>query len=161
MKTLSTLVCLGLCLSFGCQDAEDNTSAMSLRITADKLVETEGFAVLHAAIEAPGERYVRVSVNGKILCESSFKPTHHTNTLQLEIVFVATLIKTAGSPNMIKWFMQAEYGGVGIAHPEMTETEAQTLSEILTLNTLDGPSHLGKDVVLGEFQKAPIVVFIE
>ncbi len=161
MKVLSTLICAVICICLGCQKSEDNTPATSFRIITDKLIDTKDLVVHHVTIEAPGERYVQVNAEGELFCKSTFKPVRETNTLRFELTFVATLIKRPDSPNVMKWYMQAKCDGNTIGHPDLIETEAQTLSELLKLNMFEGSQSFGQDLVLGEFKKEPIVVFVK
>jgi hypothetical protein len=161
MRILSTLICIAICLSLGCQKSDDSVSATSFHAKADALITAEDYAVLHAVIEAPGERYVQVNVNGDLLFKSTLKPRGNTNTLQVELSFAATFFKGEGTPNSIKWYIQAKGGGQTIGHPETIETEATSLSEVANLKTFEGSGILGEDLVLGEFNNEPIVVLVK
>ncbi|MHC4144782.1 MAG: hypothetical protein ACYSUD_08385 [Planctomycetota bacterium] len=162
MKIFNAIMCVGLCLSFGCDKSEDNVPATSFNVKTHKLIETEEFVAFHVTVEAPEDRYVRVSVMGKVLCEGGFINARSvTHPLQFELTLVATLIKRSDSPNMIKWYIQAEGAGQKIGHPEINETSVQTLSEALSLNRIEGPHSLGQDIILGEFQKEHIVISVE
>jgi hypothetical protein len=161
MRILSTLICVGICLSFGCQKSDDNVSAASFHVKADELISTDDHAVLHVVIEASGERYVEVNANGELFWKSTFKPQGDTNTLQVELTFVATFIKRPDTPNLIKWAMQTKAGGNTIEHPGTIETEAKTLSEVIQLKSLEGSVIFGQDLVLGKFNDEPIVILVK
>jgi hypothetical protein len=161
MRILSTLICVGICLSLGCQKSDDTVSSTSFHVKSEELINAEDHVVLHVVIEAPGERYVQINVDGELFCKSTFKPQGDTNTLQVELTFVATFIKGSGTPNLIKWFMQFEAVGNTIGHPETIETKAETLSEVIQLKTFEGSGIFGQDLVLGKFNDEPIVVLVK
>jgi hypothetical protein len=169
MKTLGMVVSLAICLSLGCEKSEDSSPvtddilATTFHVSAKKLVDNEELVVFRINIEAAGERNVWVSAQGRVFCEGLCVPDPKTDTLQYEVILVATLIKRSGSSNFVKWFMQTEGGGSKISRPspETIETEAEALSEILNLKTIEGPVSFGNDLVLGEFKHEPIVVLVK
>ena len=161
MKILLTIICLGLCLFFGCAKLKDNLPAKFLNIKTDKLIGTDEFAVFHVAVEAPGDRNVRVNAVGEVVFEDTFAARPDSNILHLELTLVSTLIKTSDSPNMIKWYIQVKSAGHRMGHREINETSVQTLSDALSLKRIEDPQSFGQDIVLGEFQKEPIIISVE
>jgi hypothetical protein len=161
MRILNTLICVAVCLSLGCAKSGDNASPTSFRVTAHRLIDTKDLLVHHVTIEAPGERFVRVNAEGKLVCQSTLKPVGDASTFRLELTFVATLVKRPDSPNIMNWYMQTKWSGNTIRCPEMIETEAETLSELVQLNMFEGSHSFGQDFVLGEFKNEPIVVLVK
>jgi len=78
-----------------------------------------------------------------------------------EIVFVAALVKTSESANMIKWLIQIKGQGVTVGGPSTFPVEADSLADVLQLKFDQGFHPLGQDIAIGKFQGEPIILSVK
>ncbi len=144
----------------GCGDQANQIPPNSFRATVKNLVEGSDLLVKHVIIEATGTRTVKVTEKGG-LSEATIEPAQDTDLMRAEVTFVAALVKTSESGNMIKWLIQVKGQGVTVGGPSSFHVEAESLSDVMQLE-LDQEFHpLGQDIVIGKFQGESIVLSVK
>jgi hypothetical protein len=163
MKTITLVLFTSLliCLVSGCQESKDQIPDGSFRLTTETLVDTKDIIVKHVIIEAPGTRSVKVTEDGSLSSVSNVKPLRDTDTMNVKITFVASLIKRSDSAHTIKWLVQLKSRVATAGGPSTFPVEADSLDNILQLDLSDGVFPLGHDLVVGRFQGKPIVLLVE
>ncbi len=144
----------------GCTDQTNQLPPDSFRATVKYLVEGSGLLVKHVIIEAPCKKTVKVT-QGRKHSEATIEPAQNTDLMLAEVTFVAALVKTSESGNMIKWLIQIKGQGVTAGGPSSFPVEAESLADILQLK-FDQEFHpLGQDVVIGKFQGESIILSVK
>ena len=157
---LFLLMCFSVCLGLGCRESVEPIPDGSFRLTSKTLVDTKDLTVKHVILEASGERTVEVTEGGDHSSVSPLK-SRDTDTVRVEITFVATLITRSDSPNMVKWLIQLKSRNATAGGPSTYPVETESLEDILQLDLQDGLHPLGHDLVVGKFQGAPIVLLVK
>ena len=151
LLTVTAIIC---CTS--CKDQADQIPPDSFRATVQNLVKSNDMLVKHVVLQATGERTVKV--NGK---KATIEPTLNTDFMTAEIVFVATLVKSSESANMIKWLIQIKGQGGGVGGSSTFPIEAESLDDVLELKFDQGLYPLGQDITIGKFREEPIILSVK
>ena len=160
-NSLRLLLCLGICLSLGCRESEEQVLDTSYHVTATKLIDQTDLFVQHVIVEAIGKRTIQVNAEGQLFHRGIVRPDPNTNKLRYELLFVATLIKSSDSTNTIKWFIQGKGPIATSYHPATFEVEARKLSEVLRMDVSNASHPYDQELVLGKFLKDQIVLRVE
>ena len=162
-KSFGAIVCIGICLLFGCRESKDNVPVESYYIQTNRLIEKEDLMVQTVKIETSGSRVVQFCADDGIKRYSTFGFLKGDGDLsRFEITFVATLTRTPSSTNVLKWIIQTSSDGMeGTYSPSKYNVEASAISEVLRLDIRDGSYSFGQNLVLGELPKKPITILIE
>ena len=161
MNRAFVLLAVAVILCFtGCRDQANQIPPDSFRATVKNLVESGDLLVKHVIIEAPGEKTIKVTKKGGH-SEATIEPAQNTDLMLGEITFVAALVKTSESGNMIKWLIQIKGQGVTVGGPSSFPVEAESLTGVLQLKFDQEFYPLGQDIVIGKFQGESIVLSVE
>ena len=151
LLTVTAIIC-----GIGCKDQADQIPPDSLRATVQNLVESNDMLVKYVIIQATGERTIKV--NGK---KATIEPASNTDFMVAEIVFVATLVKSSESANIVKWLIQVKGQGVGVGGSTAFSVEAESLDDVLELKFDQGLYPLGQDITIGKFREEPIILSVK
>jgi hypothetical protein len=160
---LSVIVVI-LCVT-GCRDQTNPIppTPNSFRVTVNTIYESSDLLVKQAIIEAPGQK--KVSITQKTgtfgVREVWIDPVQDTNPALAEVTFVAALVKTSKSANMIKLLIRIKGKIQSAGDPLTYPVKAENLSDILQLQFDQNTYPLGQDIVIGKFLGEPIVLSVK
>ena len=144
----------------GCRDQADEIPPDSFRLRTNTLVDSSDMLVRKVRIEAHGTRIVKVTEEGDS-STATIGPVRNADFMVAEIVFVAALLKTPESTNMIKWLIQIQGQGVTVGGPSTHQVEVDSLADVLDLQVDQGLHLLAEDIAIGTFRGRPIVLSVE
>jgi hypothetical protein len=164
---------LGIVIIFcvaGCKDKTSPIPAQSFRVTTNNLIEGSDFLIKQVLIESHNDSTVNIrEKGGGFDLTGTVKPMKNANTdlVFAELTFVAAIVKTPESGNIVKWLIKVNGQGIRaigsspyIPIEAQGQVEAASLNDVLQVKLDQEYYKRGYDIEIGNLQGKPLILSV-